>query len=172
MWSESSSSISSYQSFAENGAVILGTEEDSHAMIPSIQQTRNRSNHRPTSYNSVMRCNPRKNIERTTHINSYKRTTMRENSIYCLRNPILRIILPSIFPQKAIFHNWIRISMTSIGTQPFNPLQVPLLNTAILFASRLAVTWAHHSLLEHTPYCVQKQRVIFYPKWNSQRVCG
>jgi hypothetical protein len=70
--------------------------EKKTVMLPSIQQTRNRSNHHPTSYNSVMRCNPRGNIERTTHTNSYKRTTMRDNSIYCLRNPILRIIISSI----------------------------------------------------------------------------
>jgi hypothetical protein len=153
MWSESSSSIRSYQSFAENGAVILGTEEDSHTMIPSVRQqtTRNRSNHHPTSYNSVMtRCNSRGNKQRTTHINSYKRTTMRDNSIYCLRNPTLPIILPSTFPQNTISHNWTRISMTSIGIQPFIPLQIPLLSTAILLASRLKGTWAHHSLLEHT----------------------
>jgi hypothetical protein len=72
MSSESSSSIRSYQYFAENGAVILGTEEDSHTMIPSLQQTtRNRNNHHPTNYNSVMMGrNQRGNIKRTTHINT------------------------------------------------------------------------------------------------------
>nr|YP_010833712.1 cytochrome c oxidase subunit III [Tympanophyllum maximum]WFP43220.1 cytochrome c oxidase subunit III [Tympanophyllum maximum] len=34
------------------------------------------------------------------------------------------------------------------GIQPFNPLQIPLLNTAILLASGITITWAHHSLME------------------------
>lgn len=36
-----------------------------------------------------------------------------------------------------------------IGINPFNPLQVPLLNTAILLASGITITWAHHRIIEN-----------------------
>nr|QBP33672.1 cytochrome c oxidase subunit III [Sarothrura rufa] len=35
------------------------------------------------------------------------------------------------------------------GIKPLNPLEVPLLNTAILLASGITVTWAHHSITEN-----------------------
>nr|YP_010000748.1 cytochrome c oxidase subunit III [Struthidea cinerea]QOD96660.1 cytochrome c oxidase subunit III [Struthidea cinerea] len=35
-----------------------------------------------------------------------------------------------------------------VGIKPLDPMDVPLLNTAILLASGVTVTWAHHSIME------------------------
>nr|YP_011016965.1 cytochrome c oxidase subunit III [Aegus fukiensis]AFQ62172.1 cytochrome c oxidase subunit III [Cheironitis sp. MJTNT-2012]WQB61567.1 cytochrome c oxidase subunit III [Aegus fukiensis] len=50
----------------------------------------------------------------------------------------------SLAPSIELGMNW-----PPKGIEPFNPLQIPLLNTLILLTSGLTVTWAHHSLIEN-----------------------
>nr|AGC22353.1 cytochrome c oxidase subunit III [Paramastax nigra] len=34
------------------------------------------------------------------------------------------------------------------GINPFNPMQIPLLNTIVLLTSGISITWSHHSMME------------------------
>ena len=97
--------------------------------VPPIWQQiiGNRSNHYHINHNSLMtRRNPGRNFSWITHKNSNRRITMRNNSIYCIRIFILRIIFMGILPYKTVVNDWTWINLTTHRYSTVQPNTSPV----------------------------------------------
>eukprot|EP00069_Balaena_mysticetus_P004514 bmy_04576T0 len=107
-------------------------------------QLNNSTNTRPTNeyFNNISvmtRCYSRKHFPRPPHTNCPKGTSVRNNLIYRLRT----FYHSSLTPTPELGGCW-----PPTGVHPQNPLEVLLLNTSVLLASGVSITWAHHSIME------------------------
>lgn len=91
----------------------------------------------------------RKYISRSPYDNCLKRPPIWNSPICYLRSAVLCWVLLGILPSSLAPTPELEGHWPPTGISPLGPLEVPLLNTSVLLASGVSITWAHHGLTEN-----------------------
>lgn len=87
-------------------------------------------------------------LPRPPYTHRPKRPSIWHNSLYCLRSLLFAGFFWAFYHSSLVPTHDLGGCWPPTGIIPLNPLEVPLLNTSVLLASGVSITWAHHSLIE------------------------
>ena len=102
-----------------------------------------------------MRCNPRRHIPRPPY------TCCSKSLCYGIILFIVSEVFFWVFYHSSLVptHD-LEGCWPTIGTTPLNPLEVTLLNTSVLLASGVSITWAYHSLTKEKRNSINQALLI------------